>query len=209
MPAVIFKASDYYGIMAEECRLTIVGKFLRTRPQIERIRSKFAEKVIVKGNVKIGYRRSIEIEGQYVKQIVGPIVTPLSMDLATDHTTRPSMAKVMVEVDLTKPKLESVFVGQEYETNPLKSFTQKLEYENVPKYYRHCKLLGHSILQCRKFIKLPDGYENNKGKNITDDKDTNSNQIEGGKETRQTTCKNLEKIQQKSEEKEQTLAKIL
>lgn len=54
MPTVIFKASVYYELMAEECKLTIVGKFLRTRPQIERIRSKFAEKVTVKGNVKIG-----------------------------------------------------------------------------------------------------------------------------------------------------------
>lgn len=85
MPTVIFKASDYYGVMAEECRLTIVGKFLRTRPQLEKIRSKSAEKITVKGNAKIGvydyhtvfldfsneddsksvwYRRSIEIEGQ-------------------------------------------------------------------------------------------------------------------------------------------------
>lgn len=85
MPAVIFKASDYYGVMAEECRLTIVGKFIRTRPQIEKNRSAFAEKIPVKGNVKIGVydfrtvfidfsneedcknvgrKRSIEIEGQ-------------------------------------------------------------------------------------------------------------------------------------------------
>lgn len=33
VPAVIFKASDYYGIMADECKLTLVGKFMRTRPQ--------------------------------------------------------------------------------------------------------------------------------------------------------------------------------
>lgn len=85
MPAVIFKASDYYGVMAEECWLTIAGKFVRTRPQIEKIRSAFAEKIPVKGNVKIrvydfriilinfsneedcknvGCKRSIEIEGQ-------------------------------------------------------------------------------------------------------------------------------------------------
>ncbi|OIS98660.1 hypothetical protein A4A49_02340 [Nicotiana attenuata] len=163
MPAVIFRTSDYYGVMAEEWRLTIVGKFLRTRPQMEKIRSKFVEKITVKGNVKIGvydyrtvildfsnedewksvwYRISIEIEGQlmwlekwtpnfkpeedspvvpvwvllselpfhchtwhYVKKIVSPIGAPLSMDLATDHKTRPSIAKVRVEVDLTKPKL--------------------------------------------------------------------------------------------------------
>lgn len=85
MPAFIVKTSDYYGVMAEECRLTIMGKFLRTQPQIEKIRSKFAEKITVKGNVKIEvydfrtvfldftneddlknvwYKCSIEIEGQ-------------------------------------------------------------------------------------------------------------------------------------------------
>ncbi|KAM3285067.1 hypothetical protein P3S67_023866 [Capsicum chacoense] len=71
--------------MAEQCKLTIVGKFLRSRPQIEKIRSKFAEKISLKGTVKIGvfdfrtvfldftneddfnsvwFRRSIEIEGK-------------------------------------------------------------------------------------------------------------------------------------------------
>lgn len=54
IPAIIFKASDYYGVMAEECRYTIVGKFLRTRPQIEKIRSKFAKTVSIRGTVKIG-----------------------------------------------------------------------------------------------------------------------------------------------------------
>ncbi|XP_009611424.1 uncharacterized protein [Nicotiana tomentosiformis] len=59
------------------------------------------------------------------------------------------MAKVRVEVDLSKPKLNSVWVGQEKELNSLKGFTQKLEYENVPKYCRHYKLLGHSLATCR------------------------------------------------------------
>ncbi|XP_059289203.1 uncharacterized protein LOC132042694 [Lycium ferocissimum] len=85
----------------------------------------------------------------YVKQIVDTIGTPLSMDLATENRTRPSMAKVRVEIDLTRPKIDSVWIGVEDDDSPLKGFTQKIEYENVPKYCRHCKLLGHSILQCR------------------------------------------------------------
>ncbi|XP_060190406.1 uncharacterized protein LOC132619559 [Lycium barbarum] len=85
----------------------------------------------------------------YVKQLVGTIGTPLSMDLATENRTRPSMAKVRVEIDLTKPKIDSIWIGVEDDDSPLKGFTQKIEYENVPKYCRHCKLLGHSILQCR------------------------------------------------------------
>ncbi|OIT32140.1 hypothetical protein A4A49_08908 [Nicotiana attenuata] len=111
MPAVLFKAIDYYGVMAEECKLTIVRRFLKPRPQIDKI-------------------RVIEIEGQqmwlqkwspdfkpekdlpiapvwvllpglpfhmhtwnYVKQVVSAIGTPLEMDLATKGRTTPSMAK--------------------------------------------------------------------------------------------------------------------
>ncbi|MCD9640936.1 hypothetical protein HAX54_026693 [Datura stramonium] len=55
---------------------------------------------------------------------------PLSMDSATDHRTRPSMVKVRVEVDLTKPKINTISVGSEDEGSPLKGFNQKLQYEN-------------------------------------------------------------------------------
>lgn len=54
MPTVIFKAKDYYGIMDEECKRTIVGRFLKPRPQIDRIRSRFRKQFSLKGNVKIG-----------------------------------------------------------------------------------------------------------------------------------------------------------
>ncbi|OIS96493.1 hypothetical protein A4A49_52282 [Nicotiana attenuata] len=84
MPVVIFKAKDYYGIMADSCKYTIVGRFLRPRPQIDRIRSRFKEIVPLKGTARIGvydnhnvfidlfneddwksvwFRRAIEIDG--------------------------------------------------------------------------------------------------------------------------------------------------
>ncbi|XP_060211766.1 uncharacterized protein LOC132639331 [Lycium barbarum] len=89
----------------------------------------------------------------YVKQVVAPIGTPLTMDAATENRTRPSMAKVRVEVNLTKTKLNSIFVGTEDENCPRKGFYQKIEYENVPKFCTHCKILGHSILQCSRVEK--------------------------------------------------------
>ncbi|XP_059281415.1 uncharacterized protein LOC132035126 [Lycium ferocissimum] len=191
VPAVLFKAKDYYELMALEFKYMLVGKFIKTRPQLDKIRSKFAEKISIKGTCKIGafnyrtvfldfdkeedfknvwYRRSVEIERQvmwfekwsphskpdedspivpvwvllpelpfhchswnYIKQIVRPAWIPLSSDLATDHRTRPSMAKVRLEVDLTKPKVTSIFVGVEEDSSSLKGFYQKLEYENPPK----------------------------------------------------------------------------
>ncbi|OIT39211.1 hypothetical protein A4A49_28977 [Nicotiana attenuata] len=58
------------------------------------------------------------------------------------------MAKIIVEVDLLKPLPQSVFVGQEYEDSPLKGYTQKLEYEGVPKYCKHCRKIGHYMINC-------------------------------------------------------------
>lgn len=106
----------------------------------------------------------------YIKQKVGHDRTRLSMGLVIDHKTRPSMAKVRVEIDPTKPKLNSVWVGSEDESNPLKGFTQKLEYENVPIFCKHYgllgNLLGHSIIQCKKVMKKEEGEGNTKGKTL-------------------------------------------
>lgn len=38
IPTIIFKALDYYGIMVEECIYILVGRFLKARPQIYKIR---------------------------------------------------------------------------------------------------------------------------------------------------------------------------
>lgn len=222
IPAVIFKSDDYYGIMADECRLTIVGRFSKPRPQIEKIRSKFKELFPIKGSAKIGvfdnynvfldftneddfntvwFRRVIEIDGlqmwlqkwspdfkpdedipiapvwvllpgipfhlhtwHYVKQIVSSIGTPLALDAATCGRTRPSMAKVRVEIDLLKNLPDSIYVGSENEESPLKGYYQKIEYDNIPKFCRHCKKLGHNIMNCRilERIRNNDNKDNDK-----------------------------------------------
>ncbi|KAM3337881.1 hypothetical protein P3S68_032206 [Capsicum galapagoense] len=71
------------------------------------------------------------------------------MDAATISKTRPSMAKVRVELDLLKSHLDSVWVGLEDEDLPLRGFTQKLEYEAIPKYCKHCKKIGHTMTNCK------------------------------------------------------------
>ncbi|XP_060188384.1 uncharacterized protein LOC132617405 [Lycium barbarum] len=192
VPAVLFNNGEYYGVMSDECKFTLVGKFIRSMPQIEKLRARFAEIITVRGKVTISvydyrtvfldfsneddfktvwYRRSIEIDEQvmwlekwtpefkphkdspvvlvwvllpglpfhlhswnYIKQIVAPIGTPLMMDPATENRTRPSMAKVRVEVNLTETKINSISIGTENENCPRKGFYQKLEYENAAKF---------------------------------------------------------------------------
>ncbi|OIT39947.1 hypothetical protein A4A49_12070 [Nicotiana attenuata] len=220
MPAVIFKAKDYYGVMAEECKRTLVERFLKIRPQIDKIRAQFSEKFALKGTVKIGvydnynvfldftndedfdiirFKRVVEIAGSqmwlqkwtpdfkpdedlpiatvwallpelpfhmhtwhYAKQVIRPAGTPLVLDIATKTKTRPSMAKVIVEIDLLKPLHTSVYVGSEDENIPLNGYVQKIELENVPKYCKHCRKLGHSLVNCCAIEKLK--QEENKEK---------------------------------------------
>ncbi|OIT29172.1 hypothetical protein A4A49_22601 [Nicotiana attenuata] len=85
----------------------------------------------------------------YIKQLLRFVGTPLALDAATLGRTRPSMAKIRVEVDLLKSLPDSVFVGQEDDESPLKGYTQKLEYEGVPKYCKHCRKLGHNMINSR------------------------------------------------------------
>nr|XP_009770480.1 PREDICTED: uncharacterized protein LOC104221176 [Nicotiana sylvestris] len=85
----------------------------------------------------------------YVKQVVSAIGTPLEMDLATRGRTRPSMAKVRVEIDQLKNQPYSVYVGQIYKNAPQKDFVQKLEFEGIPKYCKFCRTLGHNMINCR------------------------------------------------------------
>ncbi|OIS98210.1 hypothetical protein A4A49_21890 [Nicotiana attenuata] len=166
MPTVLFKAMDYYGVMAEECKLTIVGRSSSQGSKLTKLDFTNEDDFNF-----VWFRRVIEIEGQhmwlqkwspdfkpeedlpiapiwvllpglafhmhtwiYVKQVVRAIGTPLEMDLATKGRTRPSMAKVKVEIDLLKDQPNSVYVGQTYDNAPQKDFVQKIEYEGVPKY---------------------------------------------------------------------------
>nr|XP_009777335.1 PREDICTED: stress response protein NST1-like [Nicotiana sylvestris] len=109
----------------------------------------------------------------YIKQILSPVGVPLSMDLATDYRTRLGMAKVRVEVNLTKPRLQSVWFRQEDESNPLKGFTQKLEYEGVPKYCKHCRILGHSVVQYKILEKERQKEKEAKDKGLEEKNDNN------------------------------------
>ncbi|MCD7459310.1 hypothetical protein HAX54_040589 [Datura stramonium] len=46
---IFFKANDYYGVMKDKCRLTLVGKFSARRPKLEKIQTDFKAQFSVIG----------------------------------------------------------------------------------------------------------------------------------------------------------------
>ncbi|KAL0917436.1 hypothetical protein M5K25_012496 [Dendrobium thyrsiflorum] len=68
---------------------------------------------------------------------------PLRTDNATLNGTRPSVARVLVELDVTKRYPDQVWVGSES-----MGYTQLVEFENFPSYCGHYKVLGHARFEC-------------------------------------------------------------
>ncbi|XP_071909867.1 uncharacterized protein [Coffea arabica] len=78
--------------------------------------------------------------------VEGQIGRPLFLDSATTAGTRPSVARVCVEVDVVKPVVLRVWVAIEGETD----FWQRIVTKDMPSYCSICCRLGHSLEECKK-----------------------------------------------------------
>ncbi|XP_009766116.2 uncharacterized protein [Nicotiana sylvestris] len=81
--------------------------------------------------------------------ILGPVGIPLIMDKATMSKTRPTTAKVRVEINLTKPIVQEVLLEFINDEGSKEMVVQKIEYESMPAFCTHCKIRGHSDATCR------------------------------------------------------------
>ncbi|KAF3649915.1 hypothetical protein FXO38_17423 [Capsicum annuum] len=198
-PAVIFNASDYYGVMTDECKLTLVGKFTIGRPIIETIRSKLLEQTPLKGKVRIELKFYL-FKWDYLKQILVAVGTPLKEDLATIGKSRPNLAKANVEVDLMKPFLDFIWVGLEGDGAGRKGYDKKIRYEDVPAFCRTCKIQGHNQarykVEARRKVKQDaekdekqKALQSNKEEGIMQDQEINQEDKDG-----YTKVKNKKKI---------------
>ncbi|KAI0524767.1 hypothetical protein KFK09_004152 [Dendrobium nobile] len=68
---------------------------------------------------------------------------PLQTDQATASLSRPSVARVLVELDVTKKHPQEIWLGSE-----MNGYFQKVEIENLPVFCLHCKMHGHAIKEC-------------------------------------------------------------
>ncbi|KAK6129487.1 hypothetical protein DH2020_036767 [Rehmannia glutinosa] len=75
-----------------------------------------------------------------ISNIIG---TPLQVDSQTASRSRLSMARVCVELNLLKERIEELVL--EFDDT---SQVQKIIYERIPDYCTHCKHIGHSVEGC-------------------------------------------------------------
>ncbi|XP_071928030.1 uncharacterized protein [Coffea arabica] len=78
--------------------------------------------------------------------ILSPVGRPLFLDSATAAGTRPSVARVCLEIDVSKQVVPRIWVAVEGESG----FWQKIVPENIPPYCSCCWRLGHLTLDCKK-----------------------------------------------------------
>ncbi|PKU79759.1 hypothetical protein MA16_Dca010987 [Dendrobium catenatum] len=70
---------------------------------------------------------------------------PLQIDQATAIRTRPSVARVLVEVDISKKHAKEIWVGSK-----AYGYLQRVELEKVSYFCSHCKIHGHATSECFK-----------------------------------------------------------
>ncbi|CAI9099147.1 OLC1v1035924C1 [Oldenlandia corymbosa var. corymbosa] len=81
---------------------------------------------------------------EYLRKISCIVGKPLKIDMPTLNLSRPSIARVCVEVDLLQELPKRIRLGTEGS-----SYFQIITYENLLEYYVECRKIGHSIKACR------------------------------------------------------------
>ncbi|XP_049378009.1 uncharacterized protein LOC125842724 [Solanum stenotomum] len=90
---------------------------------------------------------------------------PLQVDLATRNKTRPSCARVKVEVNLLDEFPKRIKIGIRKENGEVQEKWIPIRYDYLPKYCMTCSIQGHDEDQC--YVKHPALFKK-KSKNNTD-----------------------------------------
>lgn len=95
---------------------------------------------------------------------------PLQVDLATKNQSRPSCARVKVEMDLLKEFPRRIKVCVKNGENPVLEKWFRIRYDYLPKYCKTCMIQGHSEDQC--YVKHPELYKDKRTKDVDKDAPT-------------------------------------
>uniref|UniRef100_M1BH23 Non-LTR retroelement reverse transcriptase n=1 Tax=Solanum tuberosum TaxID=4113 RepID=M1BH23_SOLTU len=93
-----------------------------------------------------------------VFSLAAAVGKPLQVDMATRNQTRPSCARVKVEVDLLREFPKRIKIGMRMKTDEVVKKWVKIKYDYVPKYCQTCMIQGHDEEQC--YVVHPDLHPN-------------------------------------------------
>ncbi|KAL0913537.1 hypothetical protein M5K25_017002 [Dendrobium thyrsiflorum] len=133
VPAIIFSDEEVLKL-ASPFQFTLVGKFTLRRPNLDAIRA-FFNNLKLSGVFSVGLLDSRHVAIQ--------LSNDLDYNQATAARTRPSVARILVEVDITKKHTKEIWIGSK-----ACGYMQKVEFEKVPDFCNHCKMHGHSMAEC-------------------------------------------------------------
>ncbi|WMV24108.1 hypothetical protein MTR67_017493 [Solanum verrucosum] len=110
---------------------------------------------------------------------------PLQVDMATQNQTRPSCARVKVEIDLLGNFPKRINIGVRKLSGEVVEKWVQIKYDYVPKYCANCRLQGHNEQECyalhpELYPKKNDGTDIEKG----DSQDKRSITLNGEEEKR-------------------------
>lgn len=112
---------------------------LTSRPTVRRIAS---------STIEIESPNSLGL-GQLSDSVNGCVGKPLLADKATENLEPMNFARICVEITSSSALPSSLeLVMFDEETNSKKAVVVKVEYQNKPQTYSHCKSFGHSFLKC-------------------------------------------------------------
>ncbi|XP_055814562.1 uncharacterized protein LOC129884257 [Solanum dulcamara] len=84
---------------------------------------------------------------EFITTFLDPIGKILYLDAASLKKTRGSIAKVRIQMDITKERPQHVWLGIDEEDHN-KGKWQAIQYESLPEYCSYCKHQGHTMTRC-------------------------------------------------------------
>ncbi|KAG8383535.1 hypothetical protein BUALT_Bualt04G0023600 [Buddleja alternifolia] len=145
--------------MVAPLKFALVGKFSSGTPSIARIRARFAfwsskdfspsaESLVVPVWVSLLNLPVAFFHRKSIHNIACLLGSPLKIDEPTTDYTRPSFARVCVEVNHLDPLVNDIWLGDDDG-----DITQKVMYKNLPLYCPTCSHYGHVERNC--LLKAP------------------------------------------------------
>ncbi|XP_071928061.1 uncharacterized protein [Coffea arabica] len=117
-----------------------LSRFALKLPSMEVIR-RFFVTLGLKGSCSVGLLDSKHVLLQ--PEVEEDYTRPQQVDAATLSIKRPSVARLLIEVDVAKPPLPRLWLGDEEYGQ-----WQKVEFEGWPSFCGHCERIGHGEQEC-------------------------------------------------------------